>query len=67
MASTDNIEAQAKEVDKVKESYTGQCRIITDLGDFSHVVTLQAKDHDIIYKFQLKSKFVQRLFLINRN
>lgn len=58
MSSTDNIEAQAKEAAKVKENYTGQCRIITDLGEFSHVVTLQEKDQDIIYKFQLKSKFV---------
>jgi hypothetical protein len=26
-------------------------------GEYSHVITLQAKEHDIIYKFQLNSKF----------
>lgn len=57
MASTDNTETQSTEVAKVKESYTGQCRIITDLGEFSYVVTLQPKQQDIIYKFQLKKTY----------
>ncbi|CAG2199142.1 unnamed protein product [Mytilus edulis] len=57
MASTDNIDMQSQEVAKVKKNFNGQCRIITDIADFSHVVTLQPKDQDIIYKFQLKKTY----------
>lgn len=63
MASTDNIDMQSQEVSKVKKNFNGQCRIITDIADFSHVVTLQPKDQDIIYKFQLKSKLYNVIYV----
>ena len=53
MASTTSETQQTSEIAEVKEAFPGRCRIIKDIGMFSHVVTLQPKNMDATLKFQL--------------
>lgn len=56
--TSNNIDIQKTEIETVKQAIAGQCRIIEDLGNYTHVVTLQPTNGNIIYKFQLKSKCI---------
>ena len=53
MAASSVVNPQTVEVMDVKEAFPGRCRIIKDIGMFTHVVTLQPKDMDATLKFQL--------------
>lgn len=57
MASAEAESPQATEVGKVKAAYPGCCRVIKDIGMFSHVVTVQPKDMDVTLKFQLTESY----------
>jgi 3-deoxy-D-arabino-heptulosonate 7-phosphate (DAHP) synthase class II len=48
-----NVSLQTTELDNIKAEFDGSCRIIKDLGEFAHVVTLQRSGQDIVYKFQM--------------
>lgn len=48
-----NTKVQEIEVSAIKAEFDGTCRIIKDLGEFTHVLTLQPSGKDIIYKFQM--------------
>lgn len=56
MATTTISTTQAEEAATVKQNFDGQCRVMTDVGEYSHVLTLQPTDKDIIYKFQLRGE-----------
>uniref|UniRef100_K1QSH0 Ceruloplasmin n=2 Tax=Magallana gigas TaxID=29159 RepID=K1QSH0_MAGGI len=44
-------------VSAIKAEFDGTCRIIKDLEEFTHVLTLQPSGKDIIYKFQMTGKY----------
>ncbi|XP_076448080.1 leukocyte receptor cluster member 9-like [Babylonia areolata] len=48
---------QTVEVAEVKAAFPGRCRVIKDIGMFSHVVTIQPKDMDVTLKFQLTEPY----------
>lgn len=52
-----NTKVQEIEVSAIKAEFDGTCRIIKDLGEFTHVLTLQPSGKDIIYKFQMTGKY----------
>lgn len=45
------------EVNAVKARYHGRCRVITDVGIFSHVVTVQPFEMDATIKFQIPAGY----------
>lgn len=59
--TSNNIDIQKTEIESVKQAVTGQCKIIENLGDYTHVVTLQPTNGNIIYKFQLKKSYPNSL------
>lgn len=52
-----NTKVQEIEVSAIKAEFDGTCRIIKDLGEFTHVLTLQPSGKDIIYKFQMTGTY----------
>lgn len=52
-----NTKVQEIEVSAIKAEFDGTCRIIKDLGEFTHVLTLQPSGNDIIYKFQMTGTY----------
>ncbi|KAJ8301377.1 hypothetical protein KUTeg_020364 [Tegillarca granosa] len=59
--TSNTIDIQETEIESVKQAVTGQCKIIENLGDYTHVVTLQPTNGNIIYKFQLKKSYPNSL------
>ena len=49
-------EAQAAEVSTLKERYGRECRVMKNVGEFTHVVDLRPADLDVSFKFQLSGK-----------
>lgn len=62
-----NTKVQEIEVSAIKAEFDGTCRIIKDLGEFTHVLTLQPSGKDIIYKFQMTGTYIDSIliFFIN--
>ena len=58
MAGSDG-ELQTAEVASLKEYYGKACRVIADVGDFTHIVAIQPLDLGLItIKFQLPGRFM---------
>ena len=49
-------EAQTSEINRLKEIYGKQCKVIKDIGDFSHVVEVKLGEADCSVKFQLEGE-----------
>ncbi|RUS71165.1 hypothetical protein EGW08_021076 [Elysia chlorotica] len=45
------------EVTSIKASYPGQCRVVKDVGQFSHVITVQPAEMDATIKFQIPADY----------
>lgn len=56
-----NTKVQEIEVSAIKAEFDGTCRVIKDLGEFTHVLTLQPSGKDIIYKFQMTGTYFFKL------
>ena len=54
--STESTEAQTSEIDRLKEMYGKQCKVIKDIGDFSHVVEVKLGESECSVKFQLEGE-----------
>ncbi|OWF55848.1 uncharacterized protein LOC110454544 [Mizuhopecten yessoensis] len=52
-----NVDVQLSEIDTVKQSFVGQCRVLTNVGDHRHIVTLVPKDKELVIKFQLTASY----------
>ena len=49
-------EAQKSEIATIKAIYGKQCKVIKDIGEFSHVVEVKLGYSDCSIKFQLEGK-----------
>lgn len=58
-----NTKVQEIEVSAIKAEFDGTCRIIKDLGEFTHVLTLQPSGKDIIYKFQMTGTYIDSILI----
>lgn len=54
MAEVNN--QQAEEAAAIKAAHPGRCRVMTDVGRFSHVITVQPMNMDATIKFQLEGR-----------
>ncbi|KAK3101979.1 hypothetical protein FSP39_007796 [Pinctada imbricata] len=52
-----NMSVQESEISDIKNNFNGRCRVIKDLGDFTHVVTLEPEGKEITLKFQLTREY----------
>jgi hypothetical protein len=43
----------SSEISELKEKYGSNCRVIQNIGEFTHVVTIVVKEWDIKLKFQI--------------
>lgn len=59
-----NTKVQEIEVSAIKAEFDGTCRIIKDLGEFTHVLTLQPSGKDIIYKFQMTGTYIDSILIL---
>lgn len=50
-------DVQLSEINAAKQAFNGQCRVLTDVGDHRHIVTLVPKDTDLVIKFQLTANY----------
>lgn len=51
---TEGIHMQTEEIEEVKGEFSGRVKVITHVGEFTHVVTVQpVTDIDCHLKFQL--------------
>ena len=58
------LDAQTKEVEQMKLKCGKDCRVIVNIGEFSHVLTVKLKcDFDISIKFQLEGVLVVNSFM----
>ncbi|KAL5014420.1 hypothetical protein ScPMuIL_008690 [Solemya velum] len=48
-----NLETQEAEITSLKEEFPEQCKVITGIGDFVHVVAIHQSGLNVVYKFQL--------------
>ncbi|XP_061194273.1 uncharacterized protein LOC133202461 [Saccostrea echinata] len=55
----ENLAVQTAEINEIKAGFHGSCRLIKDLGEFTHVLTLQPSGQDIVYKFQMTRRYPQ--------
>ncbi|XP_060075648.1 leukocyte receptor cluster member 9-like [Ylistrum balloti] len=53
----ENSDVQQLEINTVKQTFTGQCRVLTNIGEHRHIVTLVPKDKDLVIKFQLTANY----------
>lgn len=54
--------AQTQEVTEIKEMYGSDCRVISDIGDFSHIVEIKLpKQKGIHIAFQLEGEKITLL------
>ena len=53
---SESTEAQTSEINRLKEIYGKQCKVIKDIGDFSHVVDVKLGEADCSVKFQLEGE-----------
>ena len=59
MASAEASQSSATEteVSAVRASYPGRCRVVKDVGDYSHVITVQPAELDATIKFQIRGVY----------
>ena len=50
------IEVQREEVENLTEKYGKFCKVISNIGDFSNVVSLHRPNSPLVIKFQLDGK-----------
>ena len=48
--------SRPEELEALKAEFGEKCRIIDDVGDFKHVVTVKRNSNDLAYKFQIEGK-----------
>ena len=53
---SESTEAQTSEINRLKEIDGKQCKVIKDIGDFSHVVEVKLREADCSVKFQLEGE-----------
>ncbi|KAL4226768.1 hypothetical protein ACF0H5_014747 [Mactra antiquata] len=53
----DAIEYQKTEINEVKATFPGKVKVISGVGDFTHVVTITPEGQNIHCKFQLTEKY----------
>ena len=51
-------EAQISQIETLREIHGNRCRVIRDIGQFSHVVEVKLNQSDCAIKFQLQGTFV---------
>ena len=51
MSST---ELQNSEIEALKAAYPGNCKVIKDVGDFTHVIDIKHENEHLALKFQLE-------------
>lgn len=56
-SSLDNCELQKTEIDEVKATFEGNVKVISGIGDFTHVVTISQEQQNLHCKFQLTGEF----------
>ncbi|XP_067683966.1 leukocyte receptor cluster member 9-like [Haliotis asinina] len=59
MAATNT--QQAEEAAAIKAAHPGRCRVMTDVGRFTHVVTVQPMNMDATIKFQLEASYPSKV------
>uniref|UniRef100_A0A0B6Y915 RWD domain-containing protein n=1 Tax=Arion vulgaris TaxID=1028688 RepID=A0A0B6Y915_9EUPU len=58
MTQTEKSNAdQQTEVSSIKAAFPNRCRVISDVGEFSQVVTVQPENMDVTIKFQLPAAY----------
>ena len=53
----ESSESQRSEISEIKEIHGKQCKVIKDIGEFSHVVEIKLGDSDCSIKFQLEGNY----------
>ena len=56
MASAKASIQRPEELRALQEKFGEKCRIIDDIGEFKHVVTVKRNNNDLAYKFQIGGK-----------
>ena len=57
MATARAAAQRPEELLALKEKFEDKCRIIDDIGEFKHVVTIRRNTSDLAYKFQIGGKY----------
>ena len=55
--SVNSSESSYDVIQKVKDVYGQQCRVITDIGEFAYVINVKLYESILSIKFQLTSKY----------